>query len=76
MNMLKLFSVGDEIFGYCNGLFGRDSYDNKVCVMVTPKYAVFQNEDGVGELLNYSEDLSDLVEEWKVEEVEEDLEDD
>jgi hypothetical protein len=53
--MLNLFKPGDEVFGYCCGYFGRDDYDDKVCVMVTPKYAVFQNEEGEGTILNYSE---------------------
>jgi len=70
MNMLRVFKVGDEIFGYCNGFFGRDDYDDKTCVVVTPKYAVFENDNGEGTLLTYSEALAqDLVEEWKQDEI-------
>lgn len=58
MNMMQIFKVGDEIGGYCNGYFGRDDYDNKTCVMVTPKYAVFENEHGEGRILNFSERLA------------------
>ena len=67
MNMLKIFSVGDVIGNYCNGYFGRDDYEDKTCVMVTPKYAVFQYEDGQGTLLNYREGLEDYAkgENWK-----------
>lgn len=70
MNMLQLFKVGDEIGGYCNGFFGRDDYENKTCVLVTPNYAVFQYEDGSGTLLNYSESLVEYAngENWKQEE--------
>lgn len=53
MNMMQVFYVGEEIDGYCGGVFGRDDYDDKICIMVTPKYAVFQNMDGDGSVLNY-----------------------
>jgi len=58
MNMMRLFEVGDEIGGYCNGFFGRDDYENKTCVMVTPKYAVFEYwETGNAAVLNYEDGL-------------------
>ena len=57
MNMMQVFRPGDEINGYCGGCFGRDDYDDKVCVLVTPKYAVFQNEEGDGTVLNYYEGI-------------------
>ena len=44
--MYQFFNVGDKIYGFCNGFFGRDDYDTKMCVMVTPKYAVFQWLEG------------------------------
>ena len=67
MNMLQIFKLGDQIGGYCNGFFGRDDYDNKICVMVNPKFAVFQNEEGEGSILAYSEGLKDCVkgDDWK-----------
>ena len=61
MNMMQWFSIGDEIGGYCNGYFGRDDYEDKTCVMVTPKYAVFEREDGSATVLNYSEGLENVV---------------
>ncbi len=45
MNMLQIFKVGDEIEGYCGGYFGRDDYADKICVMVTKKAVVFEDED-------------------------------
>lgn len=59
--MLQLFNPGDTIYGYCNGYFGRDDYDDKVCVMVTPKYAVFQNAEGEGSVLRYSNELFNTI---------------
>ncbi len=64
-NMLQLFKVGDEIEGFCNGYFGRDDYEAKVCVMVTPKYAVFQYGNGMATVLNYTERLEKEAEKVK-----------
>ena len=68
--MNKFFNVGDVLYGFCNGFFGRDDYDDKICVMVTKKYAVFQYLEkplkGQGVILNHSETLSkQMVKEWK-----------
>ena len=58
MNMLKVFTVGDEIGGYCQGYFGRDNYSNKTCVMCAPKYAVFEErETGKASVVNYYEGI-------------------
>lgn len=68
MNMMQIFKVGDEIGNYCNGYFGRDDYENKTCVMVTPKYAVFEYwETGNATLLNYRDGLEKCTkgENWK-----------
>lgn len=68
MNMLKIFKVGDEIGGYCNGYFGRDGYSNKTCVMVRPKYAVFEEwETGLASVLRYSDGLEGNAKNWKPE---------
>jgi hypothetical protein len=68
--MQKLFSIGDVINGYCNGYFGRDDYYEKICVMVTNRYAVFQylNGEWKGQavVLNYDESLEELIAEWKI----------
>ena len=69
MNMLQVFSVGDTIFGLCNGYFGRDEYDDKVCIMVRPKYAMFENDEGEGTVLAYDGGLDEeTVAKLKVEE--------
>lgn len=72
MNMLKIFNVGDEISGYCNGYFGRDDYEDKICVMVTSKYAIFQflegDMNGFATVLNYEDGLEVSVngsDKWK-----------
>ena len=67
--MKQFFNIGDNIYGFCNGYFGRDDYDDKLCIMVTNKYAVFQYTDGEFEgnavVLNYPDRLDkETVEEW------------
>ena len=52
--MNKPFEVGDRIYGFCNGFFGRDCYENKICVMANDRYAVFEDlNDGYSRILNY-----------------------
>ena len=68
--MNKLFNVGDEITGFCNGYFGHDDYESKICVMANDKYAVFQyiggESRGYATILNYKDGLKNLVNDWKV----------
>jgi len=64
MNMF--FSPGDKIYGYCGGLFGRDDYDDKVCVMVSFNYAIFVNDEGYASALNRDSCITqERVDGWK-----------
>ena len=69
--MKKFFEVGDMIFGYCQGMFGGDDYDMKICVLVTPFYAVFEYMERKkgATILNVSafEDYNLDIVEWKTE---------
>ena len=70
LNVNQLFSVGDTIYGFCNGYFGRDNYDDKVCVMVMSRYAVFESVlgDYVGNavVLNNPERFDlETINKWK-----------
>lgn len=74
--MLDFFKIGDEIENYCNGYFGRDDYEWKVCVDVKAKYAIFEYKDRTSSVLNISESLIDTLEtcgfeNWKEEDYEE-----
>jgi len=67
--MYGYFQLGDKISGFCNGYFGRDDYENKVCVRVTQTYAVFEYEDEGACVLNLSEiNLCDrlIINRWKI----------
>lgn len=60
MYMNDYFKVGDKIYGYCCGMFGRDDYTDKICVYVSPKYAVFERiSDGVYFKAGTAETLND-----------------
>jgi hypothetical protein len=68
--MNELFKIGDIIYGYCNGYFGRDDYDSKTCILVSDEFAIFVYTDGVDKgkacVLNETCRLSEeLVNEWK-----------
>lgn len=71
--MDKLFNIGDLIYGFCNGYFGRDDYDDKICILVNSRYAVFQYIDGEMEgqatVLNYRDSITkENVDNWKIKE--------
>ena len=53
--MYELFKEGDRLYGYCNGAFGRNDYEDKVCTLVRPFYALFEYDDGRAVVLNIEE---------------------
>ena len=75
---MRLFEVGDRIYGFCNGFFGRDCYKNKICVMSNDGFAVFVDLDnGYARVLNYidlydsfcdDEKIQEAINSWKVQE--------
>lgn len=67
MNMYQYFKEGDVIKGFCNGFFGREFYNTKVCILVRKEFAVFEHSDGSASVLNMHDgDLTkEMVEEWK-----------
>lgn len=57
--MKRPFEVGDRIYGFCNGFFGRDCYEDKICVMANDRYAVFEDlDDGFARVLNFESEES------------------
>lgn len=40
-NFRDYFEGGEHIYGFCNGYFGRDDYNEKVVLMVDNDYVVF-----------------------------------
>jgi len=63
----NLFNVGEKIYGFCNGYFGRDDYEDKLCILVNNKFAVFVYDNGYATVLNYIKALDiETVNEWKI----------
>lgn len=54
--------VGKELKGFCDGYFGRDSYDDKVIIMNGLTWVIAIAEDGYPEVATF-EDKQEL-EEW------------
>jgi hypothetical protein len=67
--MKRLFEVGDCVYGYCGGHFGRDSYSDKICILSTDNYAVFHCIDTeTAEVFNYAHEgniSEEMLAEWK-----------
>lgn len=67
--MNRPFEVGDRIYGFCNGYFGRDCYVDKICIVANSRYAVFEDLDnGFARILNYpskAPKFFDMMQEWK-----------
>jgi hypothetical protein len=51
------FDVGDMIYGFCNGYFGRDDYSSKICIFSTDNFALFVylENPNTAVVLNYNE---------------------
>lgn len=53
--------VGKKVYGYCNGYFGRDSYDDKVIIMNGLNWIVAIPSDGLPEIA-YFDDNKEMIE--------------
>jgi hypothetical protein len=62
--------VGIKIYGFCNGYFGRDSYDDKLIIASGEDWIVAKNESGVNEFASFEsvDEMQTLIEKWSVEE--------
>lgn len=47
--------VGDNITGYCDGHFGRDSYGDKLVLAVGRDWIVVRERDGIVQLAQHTE---------------------
>lgn len=67
--------VGTTIYGYCNGFFGRYSYETKVIIASGKNWIVAQNDhDSFAEFASFGEDedMEALIAAWSIEEEDED----
>ena len=67
-----MIRVGMMIYGYCNGYFGRDSYEPKRIEALGHDWVVVREEEGFPNFarFNSSETMEKLLAEWAKEEVE------
>lgn len=62
--------VGIRIYGYCNGYFGRDSYDDKIIIASGTDWIVAQTDEGSHEfaIFDEGENVERCIERWSREE--------
>lgn len=47
--------IGETLYGYCNGYFGRDTYEEKTVVYAGENYLLCEDEEGCPHLAVFSE---------------------
>lgn len=52
--------LGKRISGYCEGYFGRDSYDDKIIIMNGENWVIAQSNDGLPEVA-YFDDMEEMM---------------
>ncbi|MED3976090.1 hypothetical protein P4639_22090 [Priestia megaterium] len=64
--------AGFKIYGFCNGYFGRDSYDDKTIIASGKDWIVAMNESDRPEFASFDseEEMIEMVEAWTKEEEE------
>jgi len=62
--------VGTTIYGFCNGYFGRDSYDDKVIIASGENWIVGKTQYGYVEFASFDdgEEMEELIASWSVRE--------
>ena len=67
--------VGTKIFGYCNGYFGRDDYEDKIIILDGRKWIVCAylnpyNDRVTCVNFDSEKEKRECIERWSVEEIE------
>lgn len=71
---MSLINVGDILYGYCDGYFGRDSYEEKIILHFGKDYIVVREKYSNQVLVaNLDENINEpevrkMIEKWKREE--------
>lgn len=62
--------LGDTLYGYCNGYFGRESYEDKTVVYAGDNYIVCEYSDSYPCVAIFDkesdEEIEALIDEWKI----------
>jgi hypothetical protein len=59
----RAFDIGMMLYGYCGGVFGRDSYEDKKIVNIFGNVIEAIDEDGVTHFSREIDDWKNLLEE-------------
>lgn len=74
---MKMNNIGKRIYGFCNGFFGRDDYDDKIIVYETDKAIcciyIDERYEGILNVANFatSEEKQKYIDEWSIKKKEE-----
>ena len=62
--------VGIKIYGFCEGYFGRDSYDDKLVIANGEDWMVVQYNDERKDFASFNnvDEMSRCIAKWRVEE--------
>jgi len=64
--------VGKMLYGYCNGFFGRDSYEDKCIEAFGPDWIIARDEDGYIHFASFGSEwqpkMLELINKWSIEE--------
>lgn len=60
--------IGTKLYGFCNGFFGRDSYDTKTIEAIGSDWVVARDSDGIPTFAFFNGDWylekDNLLKEW------------
>ena len=62
--------VGVKIYGFCEGYFGRDSYDDKLIVANGEDWIVVQYDNGRKDFTSFdnTDEMCQCISKWRIEE--------
>ena len=66
-NIMQTFILGEVLYGFCNGFFGRDSYENKRVEAFGIDWVVCRDEDGQVHFATFegTDKFWSYVKEWR-----------
>ncbi len=66
--------IGMVLYGYCQGYFGRDSYDNKRIEAIGHDWVVVREDDGFPSFASFktNAEMVDCLKDWSIKPPDED----
>lgn len=63
--LTDVFAVGEVLYGFCNGYFGRDSYDDKRVEAVGADWMIVREGEFPRALTIVPDGIEEMAKEWK-----------